>query len=146
MNNTDSLRNKNLYKIFLSTLKFLPMILAVIQMICLLLNYLGISAYILINIGGTSFLFIGMLFMMSYLFRFCYLYRIPLWYMFIIGIIGILRNIGFIPITLEMLCRIYAFISGICISLFVGFMYNNRKNPKIDHIKQLCENYAECCN
>ena len=145
MNREDSLRNKNLYKIFLSVLKFLPSILSIIQMICLLLNYLGISAYMLINIGGTSFIFIGMLFMMSYLFRFCYLYRIPLWYMVVVGIMGILRNLGFIPIDLEILYRMYAIISGIFISIFIGYKYKNRHNPKVDHIKQLCESYAECC-
>ena len=145
MNNTDFIRNKNLYKIFLSILKFMPATLALIQMVCLLLNHLGLSAYILINLGGTSFVFIGMLFMMSYLFRFCYLYRIPLYYISIIGVVGILRNLGFIPIELEILYRIYVFITGLFISLFVGFMYRNRNNPKIDHIKQLCENYSNCC-
>ena len=123
----------------------MPATLALIQMVCLLLNHLGLSAYILINLGGTSFVFIGMLFMMSYLFRFCYLYRIPLYYISIIGVVGILRNLGFIPIELEILYRIYVFITGLFISLFVGFMYRNRNNPKIDHIKQLCENYSNCC-
>jgi hypothetical protein len=141
----DTIRNKNLYKIFLSIIKFLPITLALIQMLGLYLNAIGITSSVLACFGGASFLFIGLLFIMSYIFRFCYLYRIPLWYITIIGILNLLRYFGLIPIPLETLYRIYAFISGTCISLFVGFMYNNRKNPKIDHIKQLCENYAECC-
>lgn len=141
----DTIRNKNLYKIFLSLVKFLPMILAIFQMVGLYYNAQGISTHILSCLGGTSFLFIALLFIVSYIFRFCYLYRIPLWYIATIGLLKILRTIGVIPVDLEMLYRIYTFISGICIGLFVGFMYKNRKNPKIDHIKQLCENYANCC-
>lgn len=141
----DTIRNKNLYKIFLSIIKFLPITTALIQMLGLYLNAIGITSSVLACVGGASFLFIGLLFIMSYIFRFCYLYRIPLWYITTIGILNLLRYFGLIPIPLETLYRIYTFISGTCISLFVGFMYKNRHNPKIDHIKQLCENYAECC-
>lgn len=141
----DLIRNKNLYKIFLSLLKFLPMILSIIQIILTSLNYLGISCTFLTYIGGSSLLFIGLLFMMSYIFRFCYLYRIPLWYITIIGILNLLRYFGCIPIDLESYYRICMAITGIFISLFIGYKYKNRKNPKIDHIKQLCENYANCC-
>lgn len=141
----DTIRNKNLYKIFLSIIKFLPMTLALIQMLGLYLNAIGITSSVLACFGGASFLFIGLLFIMSYIFRFCYLYRIPLWYITIIGILNLLRYFGLIPIPLEALYRVYTFISGTCISLFVGFMYKNRNNPKIDHIKQLCENYVKCC-
>jgi hypothetical protein len=141
----DLIRNKNLYKIFLSLLKFLPMILSIIQIILTSLNYFGISCTILTYIGGSSLLFIGLLFMMSYIFRFCYLYRIPLWYITIIGILNLLRYFGYISIDLELYYRLCMIITGIFISLFIGYKYKNRKNPKIDHIKQLCENYVNCC-
>ena len=141
----DTIRNKNLYKIFLSIIKFLPITLALIQMLGLYLNAVGITSSILACVGGASFLFIGLLFIMSYLFRFCYLYRIPLWYIIIIGILNLLRYFGCIPIDLKSYYRICMIITGLFISLFVGFMYRNRNNPKIDHIKQLCENYSNCC-
>lgn len=140
----ETVRNKNLYKIFISLLKFIPMILALVQIIGLTLTYCGISSMLLSCFGGSSIIFIGMLFMMSYIFKFCYLYRIPLWYITVIIILNILRLTGLIPIDLIMFYRILALISGIFISLFIIYMYKNRNKPKVDHIKQLCENYAEC--
>ena len=47
--------------------------------------------------------------------------------------------------TLELidLYRLYAVISGIFMLLFIGYMYKNREQPRIDYIKQLCDNI--CC-
>lgn len=142
----DTVRSKNLYKTFLSILKFIPSTLSIVQIIGLLLNYIGVSNSILTCFGGASFLFVGLLFIMSYIFRFCYLYRIPLWYTTIIISLNLFRNLGLIPIALILFYRICLIVTGIFISLFVGYMYINRNNPKIDHIKQLCESYAECCS
>ena len=142
--NNDLLR-KNLYKIFLSSVKFLPIVLAGFQIALTTCNYLGISAPIITYIGGSSFIFIVLLFIISYVFQFCYLYRIPLWYITVLGIINVMRHFGCIPVDIYIYYQIVAIITGIFISLFIYYMYKNRHNPKIDHIKQLCENYAECC-
>lgn len=141
----ETVRNKNLYKIFLSVLKFMPSLLALVQIGGLLCNYFGISNLVLTCFGGSSLLFIVLLYIMSYIFRFCYLYRIPLWYVTFIVLMNLLRYFGCIPIDLESYYRVCMTVTGIFISLFIGYKYKNRKNPKIDHIKQLCENYANCC-
>ena len=61
-----------------------------------------------------------------------------------IGILNILRYLNCIPIELEFLYRVYLIFSGVFLTIFIGFMYKNRNNPKVDPIKHLCENYCDC--
>ena len=145
--NIELLRNKYLYKIFLAVLKYIPMVLGILNIISTLLNLIGVRSVLLSYVGGTSFIFIGLLYIMSYLFNFCYLYRIPLYYLTSIIIINIFRTFGFLPIDLIYLYRIHAIILGIFMSLFIIYMYKNRNNPNknIDHIKELCKRYG-CCS
>ena len=39
---------------------------------------------------------------------------------------------------------LYSIITGIFITLWIYIWYKNRNNPKIDYIKQLCDNYTDC--
>ena len=139
------LRNKNLYKIFLVSIKYIPSILAFIQMFTILLNYLQITSFALTCIGGTSLILLGLLYLISFLFRFCGLYRLSLNYISLMTFITILDYYVGIPINNECLYKLYGIISGIFILIWTLFLYKNRNNPKIDHIKRLCENYCDCC-
>lgn len=143
--NSEILRNKQLYKIFISIIRYTPMILAINHLLSLVLNYLGIELLLLSALGGTSLVFIGILYLISYVFNFCYLYRVPLWYNTVIIIMYVIRSFGFLPIDLEILYRVYAIIAGFFISLFVYYKYKNRNNKNIDHIKELCKRYG-CCS
>ena len=134
--------NKNLYKILLCVIKYTPVVLMISHIISLILNYLGIKSILLSGLMGTSGIFMILLWILSYVFKFCGLYRIPLWYSTIMIIMSILRNFGLIPISIENLFRLYACISGLFVVLFIWFIYKNRNKPKIDYLKQLCDN---CC-
>lgn len=142
--NSELLGNKKLYKLFISLIKFLPITLSVIHIIALIINYIGFKTTLLACLGGSSILFIGLLFIISFVFKFCYLYRIPLWYITIMNIMNIIRFFIGIPIDLELLYRIYLIMTGFFTTLFIGYMYKNRNNPKVDPIKHLCENYCGC--
>lgn len=142
--NNEILRNKKLYKIFIVIIKYIPTILSVIHMLAILLNFKGISTILLSYVGGTSFTFIGLLFIMSYIFKFCNLYRIPLVYLFVVDTIGTLRVFKLIPLSLIDLYRTYTVISGIVILLFIYFMYKERNKPKIDYIQELYNRYCNC--
>jgi hypothetical protein len=143
MNNT-LLRNKNLYKIFLSCVKFLPITLAIIQIIILIFNYFGIIIPVLTYFGGFSILFLILLYLIAEVFQFCYLYKIPLWYLSVIFAFSVLRNAGYLPIPVINLYRLYTFISGLFIVLFIYFKYKNRHKPKVDHGLVFCTNYCGC--
>lgn len=143
--NSQISRNKKLYKLFLTVLKYTPLFSATIQIVLLILNYLGVYVSIITYIGGTSAIFIVLLYMMSYIFNFCYLYRIPLYYNTLMLIFGGLRNLGYLPLEVLDLYRFYTIILGIFIVLFIIIAYKTRNNPKIDHIKELCKRYG-CCS
>lgn len=136
--------NKHIYKLFLGVTKYTPTILALTQIIGLVLNYFGIKSDLISCFGGVSIIFIILLFIMSYVFKFCYIFRIPLYYMIIITIINIMDYIIVFPITTLILFRLHTIIIGIFLLAFVYCMYKNRNKPKIDYIKQFCERYN--CN
>lgn len=141
--NTELIENKTLYKLFLSIIKFTPIIITIIHVVALILHYVGIPSTLLSCFGGISILFLIILYLISYIFKFCYLYRVPLWYITGIVLVNIIQLLG-VGITTINLYRIYTIIFGFFLIVFIIYMYKNRKNPKVDYIKQLCENYVDC--
>ena len=136
--------NKNLYKIFLSFVKYIPNILAITKILTLILNYCNIHLFCLTCVGGTSIIMLILLYLISFLFKFCGLYRLSLNYVTLVTAISIFDWYIGIPIPIDMTWRLYGIISGVFITSWVIIWYKNRKNPKIDHIKQLCDSYADC--
>ena len=136
--------SKNLYKIFLVFTKYLPLILALLFIANTLLAYYKITLPFIYYFGGTSFIFIILLYLISWVFQFCHLYRIPLYYVTLSNIIGIADSYGLIPLDNLNITRVYFIIAGIAAVAYVWFVYKNRNKPKIDHIKQLCDNYCDC--
>lgn len=134
--------NKTLYKVFLITSKFIPLCLFLIQIFSLVLNYYKINSPILSYIAGSSMSFMLILLLISYVFKYCYLHRIPIWGNMTIGILCILRTAGCLPVDLINLYRIFAFIISFVIALYVIVAYKTRNNPKVDHFKEFCKG---CC-
>lgn len=141
----NTLINKNLYKIFITIIKYVPYVLAFLKIIGLILNYFKILTFFLTCLGGTSIIFIGMLYIISFIFKFCLMHRLSLHYVTILILLTTIDHYIGIPLSVEYLFKLYALLSGVFISSWIVIWFTNRKNPKIDHIKQLCENYANCC-
>lgn len=142
--NTQILKNKYLYKITAIIIKYLPSVLALWQILMTILNFCGFTVPVLGFIGGTSVLFLGLLFLLSYMFQYCSLYRFPLIYNFTINLVAILRILGFLPMDLSDVYRIIAIITGIFILVFVYLVYKYRNKPKIGGIKAFCDKYLDC--
>lgn len=136
--------NKNLYKVFISTIKFIPNFLAVTKILGLFLSHIGIQSFLVTCIGGTSIAFLVLLYLISYVFKFCSLYRLSLNYVTLITGLSIIDWYIGIPISTEAIWELYTIISGVFMTLWIIIWYRNRKNPKVDHIKRLCDNYADC--
>ena len=136
--------NKNLYKIFLIVVKFIPNILALTKIANLILNYFKINSFITTCFGGTSIIFLILLYLISYLFKFCGIYRLSLNYVTLITALSIFDWYIGIPASMEIIWRIYAIITGVFMTSWIIIWYKNRNNPKIDHIKQLCDTYSDC--
>ena len=141
---SDALVNKNLYKIFLSVVKFIPVILAIFKIIGLVLSYLKINLFILTCVGGTSVITLLLLYLISYIFKFCGIYRLSLHYVTLITTLSIFDWYIGIPASMETIWRMYSIITGAFMTSWIVIWYKNRHNPKIDYIKQLCDKYADC--
>ena len=142
MKNSTSV-NKTLYKIFISCIKYIPNVLALLQIIGLILNYNNIASFVITCIGGTSISYLVILYLISYVFKFCGLYRISLNYVTIVTLVSIIDYYIGIPLNNISLYSLYAVITGVFLISWIIYWYKHRNNPKIDHLKQLCDNI--CC-
>lgn len=136
--------DKTLYKVFLSVIKYVPILLSILFIMNLIFMYFRLELPIIAYFGGTSFIFIIVLYLMSFVFKFCTLYRLPIHYITISNIIGILYTHGIITISTINMYILYLLFTGIILVIYVWLMYKNRNKPKIDPIKQLCETYCDC--
>lgn len=101
----ESLRNKNLYKVFLMILKALPLAFALVAALNTVLSFLAIDLIILSYIGSISFLSLLFLYLSSYVFNFCAYHRVFLDYAVLNNIINIIDLYIGIPVSdLGMLC------------------------------------------
>ena len=142
--NNETLVSKNLYKIFLWFVKILPNLLAVLKIITLIFNYYELPTFVFTCVGGTSIVMLFLLYLISYIFKFCGLYRLSLNYVSLITVTSIFDWYIGIPISVEAMWRMYSAFTGVFIVLWVIVWYKNRNNPKIDYIKQLCDKYTDC--
>lgn len=140
----DLMKTRTLYKITTLIIKYLPFVLAVYQIGLTVLNYWNIVIPILPFIGGTSLIFLGLLFLLSYLFQYCSLYRFPLWYNFTVGILVTLRTYGVLTMSIIGFYQILMVTTGVFIILFIYLVYKYRNHSKLGGIKQFCDKYLDC--
>ena len=140
MNNV--LPDKNLYKLFLSLIKVVPNILAVSKILGLILMYLKLPTFALTCFSGTSLIFIILLYLISFVFKFCGTHRISLHYISLIHILTMIDYYIGIPISVDALYHLYTIITGIFITSWIYVWYTHRHNTQIDYIKQLCDSYC----
>lgn len=105
---------------------------------------MGLTSFALTCIGGTSIITLIILYLISYIFKFCGTHRMSLHYVTLVTVISILDYYIGLPINNENLFRLYGIITGAFMTSWIIIWYKNRKNPKIDHIKQLCDSYSDC--
>lgn len=136
--------NKNLYKIFLIIIKHVPNILAIIKIVTLICNYFKISIFALTCFGGTSIITLLLMYLISYIFKFCGTHRAALHYTTSVCVLTMIDYYIGIPLSAVWVYRLYTIITGVFMTSWIIIWYTHRYNPKIDHIKQLCDKYADC--
>lgn len=134
--------NKNLYKVFLIVIKFVPNILAIIKICSLILNCCKITTFPLTCLGGTSVITLIVLYLVSFVFKFCGTHRISLHYISLIHILTMIDYYIGIPISVDALYHLYTIITGIFITSWIYVWYTHRHNTQIDYIKRLCDSYC----
>lgn len=138
------LKNKHLYKLTAIIVKYLPSVLALLSIILTTCNFLGIAVPVIAFFGGTSLLFLVLLYLLSYLFQYCSLYRIPLGYNLTVNTVVLLRVMDILDISTMGTYRVIAVITGLFALIFIYFIYKYRNHPKVGGIKQFCDKYLDC--
>ena len=89
----DTLRNKNVYKIFLSLIKYVPTLLAILQIVSLCLSYAGITSFLVTCLSGTSIVFLILLYLIAEVFKFLVNIIFYIFRMVFVGFTAIVDNL-----------------------------------------------------
>lgn len=116
----DAKTNNLKHKSFLIITKFIPHISAFMYIIYTLLQFADIDAFILgylINYSVLTWLYF---YLISFVFRYCYIHRLPLYYILINEVLTTLDYYFNIPVSITNLLLIHIVLIGI---LIFGYSY-----------------------
>ena len=117
--------NKNLYKLVLYLVKVIPMVISGIYVLNTVLSYFDIDTPILSYL--VQFLFIGGLYILSYVFKFCIYHRLFIHYILITLILNIIDYHFGLPVSDKGVFLLYMIITGIFLFLILYFRQKHHK-------------------
>lgn len=94
-----NLKSKNLYRLLIVMLKYIPMIISLFYLINTITAFIGIDIPILSTISGMSLLTWIFMYIATIVFNFCSYHRMFLYYILIVDIINIIDYHISIPIS-----------------------------------------------
>ena len=94
----EKLVSKQLYKIAIWLLKFIPFILALFNFLNTILTTLGIVLPFIVELASISFIPLIFIYIASYLFKFCRYHRVPLHYVAVNKVLNLIDYYFQIPI------------------------------------------------
>lgn len=109
--------SKNLYKVLIVMLKYIPMIISLCYLANTITAYVGIDIPVLSSIAGMSLLTWIFMYIATIVFKFCNYHRMFLYYILIVDIINIIDYYVGIPVSDFQLLMLHSIITGI--SLFI---------------------------
>lgn len=119
--------NVRTYKVTLLLFKIIPMLITLCCVLNTALMILGIDAPILSFLGGTSFIVVLLLYLISYTFRFCAYHRMFLHYIVLNNTLCILDLYDAIKVSDSTYISLHIVLLGITL-FFILFFYQNRKH------------------
>lgn len=122
--------NKFDYKLYLILIKYSPVIIIISEIIYSLSAYYKIPYEYIDYIGSVSILFLLHLYVASYVFKFCYLYRLTLHFIVIINIIATYDTLIGIQLSDLNTMRMYLILSGCGLLSFIKFKIRDAKHNK----------------
>lgn len=123
--------NKSLYKVFLALIKYAPIIDLISEIGYSLFAYFKLDGSAFMFLGGFSIIGIVLLYLASYVFKFCYLYRVALHTIVLVNIMAIIDTIVGIPLSDLNMLRIYLITLLIGVIAYIRFnmKHNKRTRP-----------------
>lgn len=124
-----TLKSKYLYKLTLATIKLLPMIMVVSYILMFILAN-TIEAFVIIpHILGTVIAPLVLLYLISYLFRYCYFHRMFIYYYAFVEILNVTDYYVRIPISDKAISLLHDSVSIIfIISVIVIYIIKFKKD------------------
>lgn len=123
--------NKLLYKIELCLVKVIPMIYALLSLLNTTLSYFGIDVVILSYIGSVSFITLLLLYVTSYVFKFCEYHRMFIHYTTVTWILNIIDLYIGIPISDVGYLGVQLIVAGISLFIILYLYVKSHKKPTI---------------
>lgn len=118
--------DKNLYKIELYLIKVIPMIYALLCLMNTVLSYININVDILSYIGSVSLVTLILLYVTSYVFKFCEYHRMFIHYTTVTWILNIIDLYIGIPVSDIGYLGIQLIVAGISLFIIL-YMYIHKK-------------------
>lgn len=119
----------SLYKIEVYSLKVIPVVLAIGDLLNTLLYWFKVNAAIISYIGGVSFITLLFLYLSSYVFKFCEYHRMPLHFIVVNNIINIYDWYIGIPIGLVEMLLLEVVLVGV--TIFLAVYLHEKSNKKL---------------
>lgn len=109
----ESLRSKDLYKLLLATVKYIPMIISSCYVLNTILAIAGIDFPVLSMLSGMSILTWLFMYLAAIVFRFCNYHRMFLWYILVDDIISTIDYYIDLPVNDFQILEIHGAIIGV---------------------------------
>lgn len=126
----ERLKSKFWYKLFLVSVKYFPMFDIIIEITYSILAYFNYNPIIITFIGGFSLTGLLLLYIASYVFRFCYLYRLSLHSILLVNVLAMYDSFIGIPISDLNILRVYLVILLIGLLSFIKFKVRDARHNK----------------
>ena len=128
--------SKNLYKLLIVMLKYIPMIISLCYLANTIIAYVGMDIPVLSSIAGMSLLTWIFMYIATIVFKFCNYHRMFLYYILIVDIINIIDYYIGIPISDFQLLMLHSIITGISLFIIL-FLYLRTRNNGIKANKKV---------
>lgn len=128
--NKEGRLKSKLYKVFLVLVKYTPIICLITEILTSLFAYFSIEVIYFLFIGGFSMSSVLLLYVASYVFRFCYLYRLSLHSIVLTNIIALIDTLIGIPLSDLNILRMYLVILLVGVISFIKFKIKDAKHNK----------------
>lgn len=126
MKKEESFRRKSLHKILLLLLKFMPMLLAVCDVINTLFDYMQVTCYALSWLSGISFFPWLFILVASFALDFCTYHRMFLYYIFVTNLLSVVDMTIGIPISDRCMIDVHCILLGVFCYLVLHFYLKSK--------------------
>lgn len=126
----ERLGSKYLYKLYLLSIKYSPIVILIIEILFSLFAYFSLPTVWLNYIACVSILYIIQLYLASYVFRYCYLYRLSLHSIVLTNLLALYDTIFGIPLDDLNMLRVYLVILLIGVISFIKFKVNDARHNR----------------